>query len=376
VYNFVGLEGQEQLKHIKRGAAMRSARLGVVGLVLLSLVAVGFGIASAQQAAQRETGYAVKKPVVGAACPTCPWGAMAEVIKAAMKPYGWDVQICYYCAGGPREARLVSKAAMATPPQNPSPDDLPTPKGPLDFGVTGAEFLQWAYLGLHDFAKDPGTPQKQLRVVANIQEPTYYLVAVKADSGINNLSEIVEKKLPVKLIARTGIGGEMTPTIMQYYGISEEKVESFGGTFGTGFVRENDSDVLIGFGSLVNAPEYNDFYEMSQKYDLRYLELAPDLRARLAKEFYVKEGTIPAGLLRGVNRPIPTVVRNGTVIYGRDDMPDDFAYTLAKAMDEQQELLMWTHMNWSYNYRTVWKALDVPLHPGAARYYREKGYMK
>jgi hypothetical protein len=376
VYNFVGLEGQEQLKHIKRGAAMRSARLGVVGLVLLFLVAVGFGIASAQQAAQRETGYAVKKPVVGAACPTCPWGAMAEVIKAAMKPYGWDVQICYYCAGGPREARLVSKAAMATPPQNPSPDDLPTPKGPLDFGVTGAEFLQWAYLGLHDFAKDPGTPQKQLRVVANIQEPTYYLVAVKADSGINNLSEIVEKKLPVKLIARTGIGGEMTPTIMQYYGISEEKVESFGGTFGTGFVREKDSDVLIGFGSLVNAPEYNDFYEMSQKYDLRYLELAPDLRARLAKEFYVKEGTIPAGLLRGVNRPIPTVVRNGTVIYGRDDMPDDFAYTLAKAMDEQQELLMWTHMNWSYNYRTVWKALDVPLHPGAARYYREKGYMK
>jgi TRAP-type uncharacterized transport system substrate-binding protein len=24
----------------------------------------------------------------------------------------------------------------------------------------------------------------------------------------------------------------------------------------------------------------------------------------------------------------------------------------------------------------VWKAYDVPLHPGAARYYRERGYMK
>jgi len=360
---------------------MRSTRLGIIVLVLLGLVAVGFGIAGAQtrgaqQAAQRETGYAVKKPVVGAACPLCPWGAMADVIKAAMKPYGWDIQICYYCAGGPREARLVSKAAMATPPQNPSPDDLPTPKGPLDFGVTGAEFLQWAYLGVNDFAKDPGTPQKQLRMVANIQEPTYYFVAVKADSGITSLSQIVEKRLPVKLIARTGIGGEMTPTIMEYYGISEEKIESFGGTFGTGFLREKDSDVLIGFGSLVNAPEYNDFYESSQKYDLTYLELAPDLRARLVKQFYVKEGTIPVGLLRGINRPIPTVVRNGTVIYGRDDMPDDFAYTLAKAMDEHQDLLQWTHMNFSYNWRTVWKAFDVPLHPGAARYYKERGYMK
>ena len=45
-------------------------------------------------------------------------------------------------------------------------------------------------------------------------------------------------------------------------------------------------------------------------------------------------------------------------------------------MDEQKELLAWTHMNWSYNEKTVWKAFDVPLHPGAARYYKEKGYMK
>ncbi len=78
-------------------------------------------------AAPKTTGYAVKKPVFGGACPTCPWGAMAGVVKAALKPYGWDVQICYYCAGGPRESRLVSRTAMATPPPNPSPDDLPTP---------------------------------------------------------------------------------------------------------------------------------------------------------------------------------------------------------------------------------------------------------
>ena len=33
-------------------------------------------------------------------------------------------------------------------------------------------------------------------------------------------------------------------------------------------------------------------------------------------------------------------------------------------------------MNFSYNAHTVWKAYGVPLHPGAAQYYREKGYMK
>lgn len=31
--------------------------------------------------------------------------------------------------------------------------------------------------------------------------------------------------------------------------------------------------------------------------------------------------------------------------------------------------------DFSYNVHTVWKAYEVPLHPGAARYYGEKGYM-
>jgi TRAP transporter TAXI family solute receptor len=329
----------------------------------------------AQTAGRKETGYAVKKPVFGGACPNCPWGAMAEVVKAAMTFYGWDVQICYSCAGGERAARLVAAAAMATPPANATANALPTPNGPIDFGATGSEFLAWAYRGTHDFAKDPGAPQKQLRMVANIQEPTYYVVAVRADSGITDLRQIMDKRMPVKVVA-TGTGGPVTAAVLEYYGLTREKVEAVGGTLSAAYARDKDVDVVMGLGSLVNAPEYNVWYQATQKYDLRYLELAPDLRQKLIQQFDLSDGKIPLGLFRGVDKAIPTVTRNGTVIYGRTDMPDDFAYTLAKAMDEHKDLLEWTHMNWSYNEKTVWKALDVPLHPGAARYYKERGYMK
>ena len=56
--------------------------------------------------------------------------------------------------------------------------------------------------------------------------------------------------------------------------------------------------------------------------------------------------------------------------------PDDFAYAAAKALDEHQDLFQWSMQNFSYNSRAVWKAHGVPLHPGAARYYREMKYMK
>ena len=350
-------------------------RLWLFQCALLFLIAVAVSWPASAQAP--ETGYAVRKPVIGGACPVCPWGAMSEVVKKAMEPYGWDIQICYVCAGGPREARLVSAAAV--PFRRPPPRDTdphPLPKGPIDFGVTGSQFLQWAYLGMDVFAKDPEGPRRNLRMVANIQEPTWLLVAVKSDSGITSLSDIVEKRLAVDMVATTSVGGGITPAILNYYGLSEERVESLGGTFETDYEHGQDADVIIGFGSMVNAPEYRLWYEATQKLDLKFLELAPDLRAKLAKDLYLEQESIPLGLFRGVDRPIPTVARTGTVIYGRTDMPDEFAYTLAKALDEHQDLLQWTHMNFSYNWRTVWKAFDVPLHPGAARYYKERGYMK
>jgi len=97
---------------------------------------------------------------------------------------------------------------------------------------------------------------------------------------------------------------------------------------------------------------------------------------KLAKEYEMQRHDIPNGLLRGIHRPIPTVTRSGHAVYGRDDMPNDFAYAVARALDRHQDLLEWSHLNLSYNPRTVTRAIGVPLHPGAARYYRERGYLK
>ena len=57
-------------------------------------------------------------------------------------------------------------------------------------------------------------------------------------------------------------------------------------------------------------------------------------------------------------------------------MPDQFAYDVARALDESKHSLIFSILHFSYDPDLVWKAKDVPLHPGAERYYREKGYLK
>ena len=324
----------------------------------------------------QSNGIAAKRPVFGGACPACPWGAMADVVKAAMAPYGYDVQICYYCAGSARAARLMAAASEATPPQNPTADALPTPAGRLDFGATGTELLQYAYLGIHDFAQDKEGARKNLRLIARIQTPSYFMVAVDAKSGITDLKQITAKKMPVHLLVRGGIETPINKAFLDYYGLSDEVVKSFGGATSARYTRGTKADVIVGWAALVGAPEYAAWYEASQMQDLVYLDIPADLRTSLAKAFYVEEQSAPIGLLKGVTRRIPTVARDGTAVYGRDDMPDAFAYDVAKALDEQKGELQWSDMPFSYNPQNVWKNYDVPLHPGAAKYYRERGYMK
>lgn len=320
-------------------------------------------------------GIAVKRPILAAACKVCPWGGLAEVVRQAMKFYGYEVLICANCARA-ENTRLVA-GAMMTPPFDmvsyiPAAQRPAAPTGKIDFGVTNALNVWNAYHGRGGYARE--APRRNLRLIANVQSPSYLMVAVKSDLGITGLSQLRQKRWPVRILG----GGAETEAILAYYGLSQKAVVDAGGHIGNGSLPEErvNFDVLIGRGSIGNAPEYNMWYEVSQRHDLTFLQLPEDLLDRLAKASQMQRGFIPNALLRGIDGPLPTIVRSGTAIYGRDDTPDDFAYLVAKAMDEHQDLLQWSHLNFSYNIRTVWKALDIPLHPGAARYYRERSYMK
>ena len=143
-----------------------------------------------------QPGIAAKRPVFGDACKLCPWGAMAEVVQAAMKPYGYDVQICYNCnaADAPR---IVSEARLP-PPYKPDPavPEVLAPRnapglGPIDFGAVAVQFLCNAYRGTGTYAKgeaeDESAPDRQH------SGPQLRPRRAKAETGITDLSQIRQK---------------------------------------------------------------------------------------------------------------------------------------------------------------------------------------
>lgn len=321
-----------------------------------------------------KTGWDVKRPVMASACESgCPWGELGDYIRESMKPYGYSVILCRNCnrSYGPR---LVSENDYPPPLDEINLEDGVNVRidARVDFGVTSSAMLSAAY---NSSLAGKG-PYPNLRLIAKIEDPFYYLVAIRKESGIKDFTHIRQQKLPVRIM---GADGNMM-TILKYYGITAEDIRSWGGKTGVSVeeAMKGDFDILAGFlASPSLNPESSNWTTISQKFDLYFLELPEDLLKLIAQQNVDAEFVeVHQNLLRGVNRRIKTLGRSGEAVFARDDTPVQAAYDLAKAIDENHGALKWFIRVYTYDPNTVWQNFGVPLHPGAEKYYREAGYLK
>ncbi len=367
---------------MRRRNILTASAITAFGILAFAILIASFANnlttgASAQEAsAPAAYGVEVKRPVLQAACKYCPWGMLGDVLKKAMAPYGYDVAVCHACSGVDG-ARIVSK--RLNPPEVSDRQFAQgtglQPRAPIDFGVTNAEYVQRAYAGRGDYVRDG--PMTNLRLLARIESPAYLMIAVTRSSGITDLRQIAEKKMPVRILAGVAGGlGSLDPAF-GFFGFNRQDIAAWGGKILTGnaLLLNPDFDMMIGVGVLANYPEGGMWYEMSQRKDLVFLPIPEALRARLVNETGAIAVDLPFRYMRGVgDQPVPSVGYSGVFVYGRDDLPDGFAHDVAQALDEKRELIRWSNQPFSYDPGTVADGGDVPVHNGAAQYYRERGY--
>jgi len=306
------------------------------------------------------TGIDIKRPVFAGACKGCPWGVLALITQAAMKPFGYDVQICFICWSnfGPRE--MADKTRLIIPP---GAEELPYVEAPPnavpDISATSEINLVDAWNGAGAYTRD-NKQRRNYRVIAALQQPNFLMLAASKKSGITDLSQVKSRTQPT-WVALTASDRSIRD-VLKYYGITEEVLKAHGGGFIKTRQREQRAaaDVFIGGALLVYTPEQRMWYEATQLNDLVFFDLPPELLDKVASEPGFTRVTAPLELLRGVERPISTVMRSTHFIYVRDDAPDDFSYTVAKALDEHQELFRMYDDPWYYDIRLVARSWIIP----------------
>jgi len=349
----------------------------LLGLALTSGRAQNDGLAGKPVASAT---IAAKKPVFAGACKACPWGILAKVTADALKFYGYETTICWVCwsSFGPREMADKTKPVMPPGAELGTPEYIEQPPDAVpDISATSESNLIDAWNGAGPYASDH-KQRHNYRVVAVIRTSTYMLAAASKESGITSLRQIKDRHQPTWIVGGNDI-------IFKYYGIRLDELKAKGGGImppvglGPNMVsREKRAagDVFIGTGLLANTPEQRSWYEASQLSNLVFLDMEEPLLARLAQEPGYERAVLPLAIFRGVDRPVPTVMRPNHFIYVRDDAPDDFAYAVAKALNEHRQLFQVQLEPWYYDPQTVAVSKVIPMHPGAIKYYREVGFLK
>ena len=362
-----------KIKHTE-GITRESKMKRTVTIISILIVILAASLAAQETIDVGKTGWDGKKPVLAAACESgCPWGELGDFIQESMRPYGYSVILCRNCnrSYGPR---LVSEHDYPPPLDEINLHDGVTTRvnAPVDFGVTSSSMLSAAYSG--KFAGNG--PYRNLRLIAKIEDPFYFLIAVKKESGMKDFARIKQQHLPVKIMGADGT----LMTILKYYGITADSIKAWGGKIGVtnDEALKGDFDIIAGFlASPSMNPESSLWTTLSQKFDLYFLELPEELLKLIAGQNVDAEFVeVHQNLLRGVDRRIKTLGRSGESVFARDDTPEQAVYDIAKAIDENHGALKWFIRVYTYDPKTVWKNFGVLLHPGAEKYYREVGYMK
>jgi len=291
-----------------------------------------------------------------------PWATLGEITRRALATHGYSVTI-EGRSWGPNNPRYLAD-------------------GRVDLGATQLSRVRAAYQGTGDY--QPEGPRANLRLIACINHAGWIGVATRWESGITDLRQIAEQRLPVRVVDRQAT---VTDALFAHYGLTREGIEGWGGRFvregsrGPGlphyrgeWLRSGDFDLLIGYIYTGFAPEVEYWHEASVLYNLRFFPLPEAILPHLCQELGGEPGELPHHIVRGVLAPQRSVTRGPQAIYVRDDTPDDFAYLLTQALDEGRRLFRQVHLPYSYDPQTVAHSPDVPMHPAAARYYQEHGY--
>jgi len=282
---------------------------------------------------------------------------MAELLRKTL-PAGSNIDVKPR-SGGVGNPRLVAKGET-----------------PLGFGFTVTN--RWAYEGKEAY----DAKLENLRGLVGGLD-TYYLVAVASKKlPVASVKEIKDKKVPIKMFTQpVGSLGEFAGRqLLRSAGVSYADIKAWGGsTQHVGYnvivdaFKDGRADILF----AVVTPKHPSVSEIVTSVDVKFIGLDPATIAALAPLGY-NAATMPADTFKGQAEPVKTV-GFPTVLITNRDLPEPIAYTVTRTVVDNKDALVRGHAGLvEFDPKTAWQPekVGIPLHPGAERLYREKGWMK
>ncbi|MBI4526033.1 MAG: hypothetical protein HY695_19725 [Deltaproteobacteria bacterium] len=213
--------------------------------------------------------------------------------------------------------------------------------------------------------------------------------AVHESTGITSLTQLKRERFPVRLSTGAGTRLELKESppmftvsaVLKAAGFTLAEIRSWGGKI-QAVSRPSHPDrraaIENGAVNAVFDEGIKSWGQSALDHGFRFLPIDGPILKRLKAMGY-RASVVPKSRFKGMARDVPTIDFSGWPMVVRADMPDEIAYALCEAIEARKKSIP------TDNFKTLNMAhlcansaeapYDVGLHPGARRFYRERGYL-
>lgn len=224
----------------------------------------------------------------------------------------------------------------------------------------------YAYHGLYMF-KD--SKVANIRGFASLYPETIQFI-VRADSPIRSLKDLAGKKVAIGAVGSgTAVCCEQILRAAEVWDSVVKVNQDFREASESLKLGQIDCATIV---AGIPTPAVN---EIATTTPVRLIPIPDDILNKLKGQgyiFYVRQ-VAPKETYNGMTEATPTVAVKAIIAVSAD-LPGDLVYKMAKILYDNLEELRRAHARAAHiSLETALEGMSIPLHPGAAKYYQERG---
>ena len=219
---------------------------------------------------------------------------------------------------------------------------------------------------------EPFRPDNKMTDVVAIGRlyPEYLHVVASKDSNVKTLEDFKGKKVSV---GARGSGNEVNcRQIFKYFGLDYKNIEPIFLPYGETADQFKDRQ-LDGFVFTIGTPN-PAIQDITTAQEVAFVPLEGKKVDELVNTFpFLVKDAIPAGTYKGQDKPVPTLSVQCILVVNKN-MSEEDVYAMTKALYDNLDDVSKAHNKGSeISVERAAEGITIPFHPGAAKYFAEKG---
>lgn len=240
----------------------------------------------------------------------------------------------------------------------------------IESAFVAADILDAAYKGIKQF---DGKNLKNIRALGALYPETVQLV-IRAGAGVKTFKDLKGKSISS---GSPGSGQwQLLGDLLAAHGMDRKKdIKEDYSSFSQSVEKIKDGNLDA---SLITAGTPTaSVVELANHHDIMILPLTgPAIKELQKVQPYYADAILPANTYKGQTEDIKTIAVRA-IWATHDQLDDDTAYNVVKALYENTDTLAKVHVKGKeISLDKALESVSIPVHPGAERYYREKGLIK